>query len=102
MSTGSKQCCSQNLTDNVNIGVDEVNGKRKNVLMLTAVNYDVDCEDTESPSCHKQIKHAGMVQTTAHFASARYEVTARVPQAEVCTTAWARVSTVLHLIDDLP
>ena len=79
VATGSKGCCDPNITINVDIGADTVNGHVKNVLKLTAWNEDTLCP---GPKCHKYVSSAGMVQTAAHFASARYEVQAKVPAAE--------------------
>ena len=92
IATGSKGCCDPNVTINVNIGADTVNGHVKNVLELTAWNADMLCPGLQ---CRKYVESAGMVSTAAHFASARYEVQAKVPAAEVCAVLWvpSRVQT---------
>ena len=79
---------------NGNIGIEEMDvvyphntkPKRKNVLRLTSRNADGDiCSDPYTNSsdkkklCHKIIKSSGLVQTNEMYASARFDVVAKVP-----------------------
>lgn len=56
----------------------------KNVLRLTSINKDNEmcralCEGGSCDLCHKMIMSSGVVQTRDIFASARYDVVAKVP-----------------------
>ena len=79
---------------NGNIGVEEMeveyphNGKplHKNVLRLTSRNIDADiCDDPfvkpadKLKLCHKVVKSSGLIQTNDMYASARFDIVAKVP-----------------------
>jgi hypothetical protein len=84
--TGYKGCCASNLADNFAITTDVVNGVKKNVLALTALNHDSGCGTDSSgsnatASCSKVVSSAGGLITADLFASGVYTVIAKVPQA---------------------
>lgn len=59
---------------------DVVNGVKKNVLKLTAINED-DPDNCPGPKCHKIVSSSGSVSTANITASGRYTVIAKVPKA---------------------
>jgi len=73
-----KGCCSKNITDNVDIVIDNVDGVQKNVLRLRSWNEDYGCP---GPSCKKKVSSTGVVATSDLYGSGRYEVKAKVPAA---------------------
>ena len=85
-------------TYGANVGVERADveypagtKKTKNVIRLTAINADNNCcgqcsdcypsykQGDPCPLCHKTVPSAGAIQTSDLFASARYDVVAKVP-----------------------
>ena len=64
--------------------MDVVNGRRQNVLELTA--YASDSAACKSGgTCHKVVTDAPVVQTADWYGSVKFEVDAKVPAASVST-----------------
>lgn len=83
----TKGCCDKDPVDvenpfrrNINILRDNVHGKEKNVLALTAWNED-DTSTCPGDNCTKIVHSSGTVSTANLFASGRYEVIAKVADA---------------------
>ena len=98
--TYPKGCSTQEVgyKFNGNIGVEDMDvvyphntkPQRKNVLRLTSRNEDAGiCSDPlvtpacKSKMCHKVIKSSGLVQTSDMYASARFDVVAKVPGTNI-------------------
>ena len=65
---------------NINIVTDVVDGVEKPVLQLTAYNVD-NPTLCPGPRCKKDVSSSGTIATAGIFASGRYEVRAKVPNA---------------------
>lgn len=77
----------RNISANIRVVNDTVDGEVKPVVALVAHNKDgpfcdpvARARDPTLPPCHKYVTSAGMITTAAWYASARFEVRAKFPQ----------------------
>lgn len=79
--TGYKGCCVSNVSENIQLTMDVVNGVKKPVLALNAYNRDNNCLADSPTACSKVVDSAGGLITADIYASGSFSVVAKASGA---------------------